>query len=150
MAPFVDARAEVRIVNAIQNLGDFTPILCSAWRPARIGQAFTITDLVIPIPHNATVMETKNDIIKGHRTFSDGCSTISLELFKTVWTALASQRRHERPTVLQTRFRGSKGMISLDTMLNGRQLHFHESMNKFNANIGERKLEICGAGYRLC
>ncbi|KAH7085270.1 RNA dependent RNA polymerase-domain-containing protein [Paraphoma chrysanthemicola] len=147
MAPFVHDGQAVRARDVIRNLGDFTNIHCSAKCAARIGQAFSDTIFAVPIPSTALVLETKEDLKRNGRCFSDGCGTLSLELFQKVWRALPSDRRDKRPTVLQIRYRGAKGVLSLDTSLRGEQLHVRQSMTKYIATEGWRDLELCGAAY---
>ncbi|KAH8727103.1 rna-dependent rna polymerase-like protein [Phaeosphaeriaceae sp. PMI808] len=148
MAPFLHEDKMVRARDVIQNLGDFTNIHCSAKCAARIGQAFSDTIFAIPIPSSAIVVETKADVERNRRCFSDGCGTLSLELFQKVWKSLPPHRRQMRPTVLQIRFRGAKGVLSLDETLTGQQLQIRKSMTKYVANQGWRDLELCGAAYK--
>lgn len=54
-----------------------------------------------------------------------------------------------RPTVLQIRYRGAKGVVSLDTSLEGEQLHVRKSMTKYSATEEWRDLELCGASYKV-
>ncbi|KAF2685619.1 RdRP-domain-containing protein [Lentithecium fluviatile CBS 122367] len=53
-----------------------------------------------------------------------------------------------RPTVLQIRYRGAKGVISLDKSLVGKQLLVRKSMTKYKATESWRDLEVCGAAYK--
>jgi hypothetical protein len=148
MAPFVQGNATVHAKDVIKNLGDFTNIHCSAKCAARIGQAFSDTVFAVEIPDTALVLETKADVQRNGRTFSDGCGSMSLELFQQVWRILPPERRSKRPTVLQIRYRGAKGVLSLDTSLIGEQLHIRGSMTKYTATAGWKDLELCGAAYR--
>ncbi|EMD68523.1 hypothetical protein COCSADRAFT_178332 [Bipolaris sorokiniana ND90Pr] len=148
MAPFEMDGSLVRARNVIQDLGDFSHIHCSAKCAARIGQAFSDTIFSVPVPETAYVTEVKDDVERNGRTFSDGCGTISLELLRTVWRALPPERRQQRPTVLQIRYRGAKGVLSLDASLSGQQLHVRKSMTKYIAKETWRDLELCGAAYK--
>jgi hypothetical protein len=148
MAPFEMNGSLVCARDVIQDLGDFSHIQCSAKCAARIGQAFSDTIFSVPIPETAYVTETKDDVERNGRTFSDGCGTISLELLSRVWRALPPERRQQRPTVLQIRYRGAKGVLSLDTSLSGQQLHIRKSMTKYIAKETWRDLELCGAAYK--
>lgn len=74
-----------------------------------------------------------------------GCGTISLELLRLVWHTLPPERREQRPTILQIRYRGDKGVLSVDTSLPGLQLHIRKSMTKYIAKDEWRDLELCGA-----
>ncbi|KAI4955654.1 hypothetical protein J4E91_001515 [Alternaria rosae] len=108
----------------------------------------TDTTFSVPISKTAYVNEMKDDVTRNNRTFSDGCGTLSLKLFQDVWNAFQPDRRALRPTVLQVRFRGAKGVLSLDTTLQGEQLHARKSMTKYVAKEEWRDLEICGAAYK--
>ena len=148
VAPFEEDGIPIRARDVIQALGDFSNIRCSAKCAARIGQAFSDTIHAIRIPDDAYVIETKDDVVRNGRTFSDGCGTISEALLQRVWRSLPPDRRSKRPTVLQIRYRGAKGVISLDNALLGERLHIRKSMTKYVAREGWRDLELCGAAYR--
>lgn len=51
--------------------------------------------------------------------------------------------QHQRATVIQIRYRGAKGVLSLDPTLRGELLHIRESMLKFESRADCRDLEIC-------
>ncbi|KAG9191768.1 hypothetical protein G6011_10502 [Alternaria panax] len=148
MAPFEKDGVVICARDVIRDLGDFTHIHCSAKCAARIGQAFSDTILSVRVSSTAVATETKDDIIRNGRTFSDGCGTISLELMRKVWKALPPDRRQHKPTVLQIRYRGAKGVLSLDQSLPGEQLHVRKSMTKYIANENWKDLELCGAAYK--
>jgi hypothetical protein len=148
MAPFELDGAMVRARDVIRDLGDFTHIHCSAKCAARIGQAFSDTIFSVTVPNTAYVTETKDDVERNGRTFSDGCGTLSLGLLRKVWRALPPDRREQMPTILQIRYRGAKGVLSLDESLEGEQLHVRKSMTKYIAKESWRDLELCGAAYR--
>jgi hypothetical protein len=148
MAPFKQGDQWVRAKDVIEDLGDFTNIWCSAKCAARIGQAFSDTIFAVPIPDTAYVLEMKSDVKRNGRVFSDGCGTMSSELFQKMWRALPPQRRSKCPTVLQIRYRGAKGVLSLDSSLVGQQLHIRDSMTKYIAKDGWKDLELCGAAYK--
>lgn len=138
----------VRAKDVISALGDFSNIHCSAKCAARIGQAFSDTVHAIHVPFDAHVVETREDVVRNGRTFSDGCGTIPEALLQRVWRSLPPDRRSKKPTVLQIRYRGAKGVVSLDNALLGEQLHIRKSMTKYVAREGWRDLELCGAAYR--
>lgn len=148
MAPFEENDVVIRAKDVISALGDFSHIHCSAKCAARIGQAFSDTVHSIHVPLDAYVVETRDDVIRNGRTFSDGCGTISEALLQRVWRSLPPDGRNRKPTVLQIRYRGAKGVVSLDNALLGEQLHIRKSMTKYVAREGWRDLELCGAAYR--
>lgn len=59
--------------------------------------------------------------------FSDGVGTISPKLLPRVWRRYGRQRMI-KPTALQIRFKGCKGMVSLDERLIGEVLVLRENM----------------------
>lgn len=73
--------------------------------------------------------------------FSDGCGKISLELMQQVWRTLPRGASELQPSALQIRYRGCKGMVSLDLSLPGRALVLRKSMLKFRCD-SPRKLEV--------
>ncbi|CAI6338971.1 unnamed protein product [Periconia digitata] len=148
MAPFYHEGQWMTSEKVIRDLGDFEHIHCSAKCAARIGQAFTDTLFSIPIAWDIYVAENEPDIERNGHCFSDGCGTISQELLDQVWRNLTPDRRKMRPTVLQIRYRGAKGVLSLDSTLPGKQLRIRKSMTKYTAKESWRDLEICGAAYK--
>jgi hypothetical protein len=148
MAPFVHAGELIESKHVIEDLGDFSHIQCSAKCAARIGQAFSDTIFAVPIPNDVYATETYPDVERNGRCFSDGCGRISLELMERIWSKLPPQRRSLRPTILQIRYRGAKGVVSLDTSLPGKQLLVRKSMTKYTAKDSWQDLEICGAAYK--
>ncbi|KAF3053460.1 hypothetical protein E8E11_008642 [Didymella keratinophila] len=148
MAPFEENSVVVRAKDVISALGDFSNIHCSVKCAVRIGQAFSDTVHAIHVPLDAYVVETEDDVVRNGRTFSDGCGTISEALLRRVWRSLPPDRRSKKPTVLQIRYRGAKGVVSLENTLLEEQLHIRKSMMKYVAREGWRDLELCGAAYR--
>lgn len=148
MAPFYYNGEPLCSKNIIEDMGDFSHIHCSAKCAARIGQAFSDTIFAIPIPKDVYVTETEPDVERNGRCFSDGCGMISQELLEKVWSSLPPERRQLRPTILQIRYRGAKGVVSLDTSLRGKQLLIRKSMTKYHARETWKDLEICGAAYK--
>ncbi|OCK84898.1 RdRP-domain-containing protein [Lepidopterella palustris CBS 459.81] len=144
MAPLVSECKLVFASQVIQELGDFTQFRSPAKCAARIGQAFSNTTAAISIREEQLMMVA--DIERNGRVFSDGCGTISRDLLKKVWRGYALGNE-TKPKVLQIRFAGAKGVISLDDRLTGNQLCIRPSMNKFHgANVSD--IEICSAATR--
>jgi hypothetical protein len=56
-------------------------------------------------------------------------------------------KRLLKPTALQIRFQGAKGMVSLDTRLKGEKMLLRSNMKKFETE-SSWKLEICGAAFK--
>ncbi|KAK4553479.1 hypothetical protein LTR86_009536 [Recurvomyces mirabilis] len=146
MAPLWD-RDALRLMYApqvIKRLGDFSNIRTPAKCAARIGQCFTDTAASIEID-GAEIFHL-SIIERNGRDFSDGVGTISQELLSNVWQVYGT-RRQLKPTVLQIRFRGAKGVVALDSRLQGRRLCLRSNMEKFSGSTS-RTLEICGAALK--
>lgn len=133
--------------DVIKKLGDFSHIHCAAKCAARIGQAFSDTIFAIHLPETVIVTEME-DVERGSHVFSDGCGTISLALLERVWATMTRVYQNQKPVVLQIRYRGAKGVVSLDPGLEGEQLHIRKSMKKYVAEASWNDLEICGAGHK--
>jgi hypothetical protein len=148
MAPFIQNGVLIHSKHVIEDLGDFSQIHCSAKCAARIGQAFSDTIHAVPVNDDVYVTEDFPDTERNGRCFSDGCGTISLEMLEKAWQSLPPDHQKLRPTILQVRYRGAKGVLSLDTRLLGKQLLVRKSMTKYTAKLSWRDLEICGAAYK--
>lgn len=59
--------------------------------------------------------------------FSDGVGTISEDLLRRVWRVYGT-RRALKPTALQIRFQGYKGMVALDSRLTGERIMLRSNM----------------------
>ncbi|KAK6334469.1 hypothetical protein TWF730_003683 [Orbilia blumenaviensis] len=134
LAPVHTPRRTITVDSIINNLGDFKSIKIPGKCAARIGQAFTDTVANIKITDPMTVY--KDDIVKvgydGKKyTFSDGCGTISKALIEKIWKK-GGFVQEPKPTVFQIRFKGAKGVVSLDTRLRDPQINLYNSMVKFN------------------
>ncbi|TLD04595.1 RNA-dependent rna polymerase like protein, partial [Venturia nashicola] len=128
----------------LKSLGNFEMIRTPAKCAARIGQNFTDTNETIDIrPESFRFLPM---ITRNGYDFSDGVGTISKDLLMKVWKVYGT-RRLLKPTALQIRFQGCKGMVSLDTRLAGEQLLLRQNMKKFDTEH-TWKLEICGAAFK--
>lgn len=128
----------------LKELGNFEMIRTPAKCAARIGQNFTDTNETIEIqPESVSFLPM---VIRNGYDFSDGVGTISKDLLMKVWRVYGT-RRLLKPTALQIRFQGCKGMVSLDTRLAGEQLLLRQNMKKFDTE-NTWKLEICGAAFK--
>ncbi|KAF2758120.1 RdRP-domain-containing protein [Pseudovirgaria hyperparasitica] len=143
MAPFVHHSSLIHSQEVVKDLGDFSTIRCPAKCAARIGQAFSDTTTSIAVKKES--VGAQHDVERNGRVFSDGCGTISLELLRRVWRD--STVRGMVPTLLQIRFAGAKGMLSLDTRLNGEKLILRQSMVKFEGTPA-LDIELCGSNPR--
>lgn len=82
------------------------------------------------------------EVQDGHnlRTFSDGVGTLSMEVVYDIWDHIPQTKGS--PTAFQIRFKGSKGMLALDSRLEGSSIHIRPSMTKFESS-DTNNLEIC-------
>lgn len=145
MAPFVFNGELLDPAKVIFNLGNFASITCPGRCAARIGQAFSDTISSIDVPLRAEVEIP--DIKRGSRNFSDGVGTISLDMLERIW-AMSEKKYQHKPTILQIRFAGAKGVVSLDTRLRGSKLCLRDSMIKFRGST-DRNIEICSTAKWL-
>jgi len=123
----------------ISSLGDFKHIRSPARCAARIGQTFSETPFAVPLLEHGIAVDKIPDVERNGRLFSDGVGTVSAGAMKEINDTLPKERG--RPTCYQIRWAGAKGMLSLDSSLNGNKLCVRPSMIKFE---GEGKnLEIC-------
>ncbi|KAI4263619.1 MAG: hypothetical protein L6R42_001243 [Xanthoria sp. 1 TBL-2021] len=144
LAPFMDHNKRVDADMIISKLGDFSHIQCPAKCAARVGQAFTDTSSSIAI--DPAFVEEIGDVERNGRVFSDGVGTCSLGVLKTLQ---ATQRSFSVPaTIFQIRFAGAKGVISLDSRLQGYVLRLRPSMIKYRGTE-ESHIEICGIASRM-
>lgn len=72
-------------------------------------------------------MLTQAPVVRNGYDFSDGVGTISEQLLRRVWNTYGT-RRLIKPTALQIRFQGYKGMVSLDDRLRGEVIMLRENM----------------------
>ncbi|KAH6704064.1 rna-dependent rna polymeras-like protein [Leptodontidium sp. MPI-SDFR-AT-0119] len=144
MAPFVFEGALMWDRIMIQQLGNFTAIQSPAKCAARIGQVFSDTRTAVAIDPALVRLET--DVERNGRVFSDGVGTMSVAMMERIWDALP-KAKPVKPCLFQIRYQGAKGMISLDTRLQGDCLVLRPSMIKFDGTTWP-DIEICEAAYR--
>ncbi|KXT13980.1 hypothetical protein AC579_8857 [Pseudocercospora musae] len=145
MAPFVNRHGRLIFAEKLlKGLGDFSSIQTPAKCAARIGQNFTDTNATVRLePGQVFDLQV---VERNGRDFSDGVGTISEALLREVWRRYGT-RKMLKPTVLQIRFQGAKGMVSLDPRLPGKALMLRANMRKYDTETSWM-LEICGAGFK--
>ncbi|OAG38067.1 hypothetical protein AYO21_07657 [Fonsecaea monophora] len=142
MRPFVHDGSLLFAKDLISKLGDFSVIRCPAKCAARIGQAFSETKSAIRVHPN--IVRVDPDVKYGRYLFTDGCGTVS----RTTWKRLRGNvLAGDQPTSYQIRYKGAKGMLTVDTRLEGDQIHLRESMVKFTGSPSD-EIEICGSNLR--
>lgn len=150
---FVDAETIINGLGTFDNLSyDPTLIRCPARYAARISQAFTATDAaVVPVEEILALQDIKTP--DGKYVFTDGVGTMSQDLARAIWEKLRAAKRKrgklsDFPHAYQVRYRGSKGMLSIDHTLNGAHtIGLRPSMTKFETDggSGEHEIEIARA-----
>lgn len=144
MAPIPTKTGPFYAALVLKALGNFEMIRTPAKCAARIGQNFTDPNDTIELS-SASVGELPVVTRNGY-DFSDGVGTISSDLLRKVWQVYGTKRLL-KPTALQIRFQGAKGMVSLDTRLKGERMLLRSNMKKFETE-SSWKLEICGAAFK--
>ncbi|KAK2764926.1 hypothetical protein FQN54_008623 [Arachnomyces sp. PD_36] len=143
VAGFRDQNGElIDAQTMIPKLGNFKDIRSPARCAARIGQTFSDTTTSIRVDED--VVDVIPDVERNGRCFSDGVGTLSKDVMYMIWREYA-HRAKVKPTVFQIRFAGAKGMVSLDSTLDGAHLSLRRSMIKFQAP-NSWNIELCGAG----
>ncbi|KAI7469590.1 RNA-directed RNA polymerase [Hortaea werneckii] len=144
MSPFVFNGEMLLADKLIEMLGQFDHIRTPAKCAARIGQCFT--DTAASVTLSSDLVGSLPVVERNGRDFSDGVGTIFEDLWEQVMEVYGTQSLM-KPTALQIRFQGAKGMVSLDSRLQGPQLRLRSNMKKFESS-DSWDLEICGAAFR--
>ncbi|KAK7731804.1 hypothetical protein SLS53_008625 [Cytospora paraplurivora] len=141
LAPFIDDNGKPQAYfNIIGGLGYFGHIRSPARCAARIGQAFSDTPFYLDLDElDVTILEIP-DVQYESRIFSDGVGTLSHSVVQDIWHVVPQKKA--APTAFQIRFRGSKGMLALDSTLSGSVICIRPSMKKFESD-DKPILEIC-------
>lgn len=116
----------------VESLGDFAKIKTVAKKAKRIGLLFSTADRVLDVAPNRC--QDIPDVEEGEFIFTDGCGLISLEFAKLLVRKKPIVFRNLKylPSVFQIRYRGYKGVVTLDTAMKGAiWLQFRKSMKKF-------------------
>lgn len=110
-------------------------------------EAFSETPYSLPLDEYGIGVVTMPDVTStdGSRVFSDGVGTLSREVVQHIWTIIPQSKA--APTAFQIRFRGSKGMLALDSTLKGSTVRIRPSMTKFDSD-DKCILEICDMASR--
>ncbi|KAG8816243.1 hypothetical protein FRC17_000392 [Serendipita sp. 399] len=132
-----------------QTLGNFERVIrCPARYGARIAQAFSATeDGTLEEPDQ--IIYENDKISRTGSVYTDGVGRLSGEMAEEIWEhyterrSKRSRRRLQTPTAFQIRLGGAKGMLCVDTRLQGRVVTIRDSMNKFNSN--DRQVEVSRA-----
>lgn len=129
---FMYAGTKEFISSKIEAMGDFTKLTSVGKKAKRIGLLFSSAEVAIMLPPHRC--EDIEDIKRDNYTFTDGCGLISLKLARQLAKTRNIIFRANRylPSVYQIRYRGYKGVLTIDPSLSGEvQVQFRESMKKF-------------------
>ncbi|KAI4527022.1 RdRP-domain-containing protein [Schizophyllum commune Loenen D] len=140
--PFWAGLWEVNAAKIIAGIGNFEGSedrFCPARYAARLSQAFTATDASVVV--EAEEVFPVNDISTpdGAYHFTDGVGTLSKGMASETWAELQRWKKRSKksknvPSAFQIRFMGSKGMLSVDHALHGREVCLRHSMIKFESS----------------
>ena len=103
MAPFEHNGVLLNATAVISNLGDFSAIRSPAKCAARIGQAFSNTNVAVRV--SPAIVREIPDVERNGRVFSDGVGTISTDTLAMLWREYAPARKL-KATLYQIRFAG--------------------------------------------
>ncbi|CAF1342905.1 unnamed protein product [Adineta steineri] len=124
-------------------MGNFDKERIVAKHAARIALCFTSTDATIQIKAETVTYVRDIKDPTGEYTFTDGVGTISTQLRDEIKDFLDPYGNRRSFSVLQIRYGGCKGTLSVDSRLDGQryQLQIRDSMNKFTTD--HDILELC-------
>ncbi|CAF1439871.1 unnamed protein product [Adineta steineri] len=124
-------------------MGNFDKERIVAKHAARIALCFTSTDATIQIKAEKVTYARDIKDPTGEYTFTDGVGTISTQLRDEIKDFLDPYGKRRSFSVLQIRYGGCKGTLSVDSRLDNQryQLQIRDSMNKFTTD--HDILELC-------
>jgi hypothetical protein len=129
---FMYAASKGQISTKIEAMGDLSKLKSVGKKAKRIGLLFSSAEVSLSLPPDRC--QDIDDVANKDYIFTDGCGLISLPFAR-----LLAQRRHiifrnrkYLPSVFQIRYRGYKGVLTLDPTLKPQiWTQFRKSMRKF-------------------
>lgn len=129
---FLYAASKEQISAKIEAMGDLSKLKSVGKKAKRIGLLFSSAEVSLTLPPERC--QDIDDVSTKDYVFTDGCGLISSQM-----AAQLAQRRHITfrnqkylPSVYQIRYRGYKGVLTLDPTLRGQvSAQFRASMRKF-------------------
>ncbi|KAH6203534.1 RNA-directed RNA polymerase [Parastagonospora nodorum] len=129
---FMYAASKEEVARKIEGMGDLSKLRSVAKKSKRIGLLFSSAEVSTMLPSERC--QDIDDVTSKDYIFTDGCGLMSPQFAK-----LLAQRRNivfrdkrYLPSVYQIRYRGYKGVLTLDPTLSGQtQVQFRASMRKF-------------------
>lgn len=113
-------------------MGDFSKLKSVGKKAKRIGLLFSSAEVALDLPPDRC--QDINDVATKQYIFTDGCGLISVQLANHLAQKrnILFRNRRYLPSVYQIRYRGYKGVLTLDPTLRGQiQVQFRASMRKF-------------------
>lgn len=131
---YLCAGAREEINRKVESLGDFAKVNTVAKRAKRIGLLFSTANVAMTVPPDR--VEDIPDIEDGDYVFTDGCGLIAPQLAQELARRLrlVFRDRHYTPSVLQIRYRGYNGVVTVDPSMAAKKatlLKLRKSMKKF-------------------
>jgi RNA dependent RNA polymerase len=139
---FLFAAPRPEIAKTVEELGDFSKIKSVAKKAKRIGLLFSSTKMGFELTSDRC--EDIPDIQNKDYNFTDGCGLVSPILVQQAARAAQIGFRNQKylPSVIQIRYRGYKGVLTLEPKLRGKVLvQFRDSMRKFK-DVKDLKLAV--------
>lgn len=144
----VDGNKIITAQDIRDSIGNLSHLQCPPKFAARLGQAFTTTMYSIKVPTNQVFLIPDHKSKCGKYDFTDGVGKISSDMVALLNAAARKgNRQHKGRTasVFQIRLDGAKGVLALDTRLQGSQIHLRKSMIKFRSSDTEWELAVAKA-----
>jgi hypothetical protein len=145
-SPLVVGGTKVLFAKQIrESIGNLTSLRNAPLYAARLGQAFTTTLYSIKVPRSKVYRASEVATPCGKYKFSDGVGRISSDMVALLNKAAKKQAKEirSRPTnVYQIRLDGCKGVLALDTRLQGEVICVRPSMIKFSSASEEWDLAV--------
>ncbi|XP_077981923.1 uncharacterized protein LOC144436930 [Glandiceps talaboti] len=122
-----------------QWMGDFSQIRCVPKYVARMGQCFSTSEESVRVTVGEGkvhyIYEIKSGIDPDGKPycFSDGIGKISKPLAFKIWQSLRGSNG-PCPSAFQIRYGGCKGVVAIDTEIQGEKLQLRPSMRKFTCD----------------
>ncbi|KAL9001670.1 MAG: hypothetical protein Q9188_005363 [Gyalolechia gomerana] len=139
---FLYAGSKEQISQQVDRLGDFSKIKSVAKLAKRIGLLFSSAK-------TATQLQPERcqdiaDVVRDGHIFTDGCGLLSKKFAQRLVQNLDLRFRNLRysPSVVQIRYAGYKGVLTLEPQLRGQILvQFRDSMRKVK-DVGDRSFAV--------
>lgn len=139
---FLYAAPRSEIATIVNDLGDFSKLKSVGKKAKRIGLLFSTTKMGFDLLPDRC--EDIPDIENKDYNFSDGCGLVSPGVVQQAARAAQILFRNQKylPSVIQIRYRGYKGVLTLEPNLKGDILvQFRDSMRKFK-DVKDFKLAV--------